>query len=223
MRRLATILLVSAAGWLGFRMRAAVSPAAYPYWGRWLLEVPRPWITRRRLLELLAPAAGERILELGPGTGYYTAAVAGRLGAHGRLDVLDVSEHYLDHTMRTVRGAGHANVIPKRAGGESLPYPDASFDAAYLVTVIGEIPDPAAALRELRRVVRAGGRVVFGETLIDPDYPRLRWLTARAREAGLELERRVGSPLGYFARFTPAPAHGPSADSREEAAHAAAG
>ena len=202
MRPLPTLALAGAGGWFAFRMRAAVSPAAYPYWGRWLLEVPRPWITSRRLLEILEPADGERILEVGPGTGYYTTAVAERLGARGHLDILDVSERYLDHTMERVRRTGCANVTATRADGGSLPYPDDSFDAAYLVTVIGEIRDPQAAMRELGRVVKPGGRVVFGETVIDPDYPRLAWLTARAREAGLDPGRRAGSPLGYFARFT---------------------
>jgi ubiquinone/menaquinone biosynthesis C-methylase UbiE len=119
----------------------------------------------------------------------------------GGVDVLDVSRRYLDHTTDTVRRAGLDNVTPTLGDGRSLPYSENSFDAAYLVTVIGEIRDPPQAIRELRRVVRPGGRIVFGETLIDPDYPRLGWLRERAGEAGLELERRIGSPLGYFARF----------------------
>jgi hypothetical protein len=49
--------------------------------------------------------------------------------------------------------------------------------------------------------VKPDGRIVVGEIFIDPDFPRLGWLVGRALAAGLLLERRTGSPLGYFARF----------------------
>jgi len=49
------------------------------------------------------------------------------------------------------------NIEPMLADARTLPFEDDSFDGAYLVTVLGEIPDQDAALRELRRVVRSGG------------------------------------------------------------------
>ena len=84
-----------------------------------------------------------------------------------------------------------------------LPFPDRSFDAAYLVSVLGEIPDPAAALAELRRVLKPGGRLVIGEIFLDPDFPRFGWLVEQALARGLRLERRSGSTLAYFAEFRP--------------------
>ena len=89
------------------------------------------------------------------------------------------------------------------ADGRSLPYPDATFDAAYLVTVLGEIPEPQAALRELRRVLRPGGRVVVGEVAVDPHVVFPGALERHAAAAGLRLERRDGSAVGYFARLVP--------------------
>jgi ubiquinone/menaquinone biosynthesis C-methylase UbiE len=82
-----------------------------------------------------------------------------------------------------------------------MPYEDASFDGAYLVTVLGEIPDQDSALRELARVVKPGGRVVVGELLGDPHYVTLGHMRLRAAGAGLEYERRVGRAPGFFARF----------------------
>jgi len=201
---LVTTLLLAVAAWFGFRWRAAVAPAAYPYSGRALLELPRPLITSTRLLEILAPEPGERILEIGPGTGYYTLAVADRVGPAGAVEILDVRQTYLDHTMRRARGRGLENVVPTLGDGDSLPYADASFDAAYLVTVLGEIPDPRSALGELFRVLKPSGRLVVGETLIDPDYTSLGTLVRRAGIAGFALERRRGSPVGYYARFVKA-------------------
>ena len=71
--------------------------------------------------------------------------------------------------------------------------------------MLGEIPDPQAALRDLGRMLKPSGRLVVGEIAIDPDFHRRSRLVARARTAGLRLERTAGGPLAYFARFEPEP------------------
>ena len=195
--------MVGCAGWLGLRAWASVRPAAFPHFGWPVLDIPRPLITRRGLLEILDPVAGERILEVGPGTGYYTLPVAARLEPAGALEILDVRQSFLDQTFRRARKRGLTNVVPKLGDGRSLPYPSSCFDAACLITVLGEIPDPEAALGEVRRVLKPAGRLVVGEILIDPDFTTLRWLVRHARAAGLVLERHTGTQVGYFARFRP--------------------
>ena len=173
--------------------------------------MPRPGITRRGLLGILEPAAGERILELGPGTGYYTPSVAARLEPGGVVEIVDVRQSFLDHTVARASRHRLRNVVPTLADGGSLPFPDRSFDAAYLVTVLGEIPDPQAALRDLARVLKPSGRLVVGEIATDPDFHRRSRLVARARTAGLRLDRTTGGPLADFARFTPEPTKAPPA------------
>jgi ubiquinone/menaquinone biosynthesis C-methylase UbiE len=179
------------------------NPSACPYGQRFWVEAPHPFITRPRLREILAPAPGERILEVGPGTGYYALPVASWLAPDGSLSVFDIQQEMLDHTMRRAGEHGIANVNPARGDARDLPYADDTFDAAYLVTVLGEIPDQVQALKELARVVKPGGRVVVGELMGDPHVVTLGKLTERAGQAGLRFERRVGGPLGYFARFAP--------------------
>jgi ubiquinone/menaquinone biosynthesis C-methylase UbiE len=129
-RRPLRALLTARTAWLALRAWAALRPTAFPYFARSILDVPRPLITRRRLLEILAPVHGERILEIGPGTGYYSTRVAARLKPGGTLDILDVGQHFLDHTTKRARAEGLANVIPTLGDGSSLPYPDGCFDAA---------------------------------------------------------------------------------------------
>lgn len=177
-----------------------LNPSACPYNQRFWVQAPHPLITRARLLEALAPHPGERILEVGPGTGYYTLDVARRLG-EGTLEVFDLQQEMLDHVTRRAASAGISNVSPTQGDARRLPYADDRFDAAFLVTVLGEIPDQDAALRELRRVVRTGGRVVVGELFGDPHMVTFGALTRRAQAAGLRVDRRVGPPIGYFARL----------------------
>jgi ubiquinone/menaquinone biosynthesis C-methylase UbiE len=179
-------------------------PSACPYSQRFWVEAPHPFITRARLREILEPAAGERVLDVGPGTGYYGLEVAQWISPGGRLDIFDIQQEMLDHTMRAAAERGLDNLEPTQGDAQDLPYDDASFDAAYLVTVLGEIPDQDAALRELRRVLQPGGRLVVGELLGDPHYVAFGRLRQRAEGAGLRFDRRLGGALGYFARFAPA-------------------
>src|SRR5205807_147736 len=130
--------------------------------------------------------------------------VADWIGPDGRLAIFDLQQEMLDHTMRAAGERGLTNLEPTQGDATQLPYPDASFDAAYLVTVLGEIPDQVAALRELSRVLEPGGRLVVGELMGDPHVVLLGRLKQRAESAGLRFQRRVGGVLGYFARFAPA-------------------
>jgi ubiquinone/menaquinone biosynthesis C-methylase UbiE len=174
-------------------------PSACPYNQRFWVEAPHPFITRARLLEALAPGPGETVLEVGPGTGYYTLDVA---RAVRRLHIFDLQPEMLEHTLRRAREAGVDNVEPRQGDARSLPYRDAMFDAAYLVAVLGEIPDQEAALRELRRVVRPGGRLVVGELFGDPHMVGEQALRRRAAATGWRFERRVGPRFGFFAVLT---------------------
>jgi ubiquinone/menaquinone biosynthesis C-methylase UbiE len=85
----------------------------------------------------------------------------------------------------------------------ALPYEDASMDAVVLTAVLGEIPDRAAALREVRRVLKPHGRLVVGELFGDPHFTSLSALRLEAANAGLIYQMHSGNRLAYFARLTP--------------------
>ena len=194
------LALAGGAATVGVALWWRKNPSACPYSQRFWVEAPHPFITRSRLLATLAPAAGERVLEIGPGTGYYTLDVAERLDG-GTLDIFDIQQEMLDHVMRRAGERGIANVRPCRGDAQALPYESDSFDGAYLVTVLGEIPDQDAALRELARVLKPRGRLVVGELFGDPHMVTSGRLRERAARAGLTFERRAGTPLAFFARF----------------------
>ena len=195
----ATGVVVAAAFWW------RTHPSACPYGQRFWVEAPHPFITRERLRAALEPRAGQTVLEVGPGTGYYTLAVARRLLPEGVLHILDVQPEMLEHTMRRADHAGLTNIQPRQGDARALPYEDGAFHAAYLVAVLGEVPDQDAALRELRRILKPGGRLVVGELFGDPHMVGESTLRRRAAEIDLRFERRIGPRWGYFAVLRKAP------------------
>ena len=204
MRPLRTALLLGAAGTLAAAVWWRRNPSACPYNQRFWVQAPHPFITRARLLEALALAPDERVLEIGPGTGYYTFDIAAALPA-GQIDIFDVQQEMLDHVMRAAEQRGVTNVRATLGDAQDLPYDDDAFDAAVLVTVLGEIPDQDQALREVARVLRPGGRLVVGELFGDPHMVTSGRLRERARGAGLGFDRRLGNPLAFFERFETPP------------------
>ena len=201
MRRL---LALTGLATLGAALWWRKNPSACPYSQRLFIELPHPGITRGRLIEALQPRAGERVLEIGPGTGYYTFEMAGRLDG-GQVDIFDIQQEMIDHVMREANRRGVTNVEPALGDAQSLPYSDDSFDAVVLITVLGEIPDQDRALGEVTRVLKPGGRLIVGEMFVDPHIVTSGQLRERGERAGLSFARRVGSPLAFFARLEKAP------------------
>jgi ubiquinone/menaquinone biosynthesis C-methylase UbiE len=180
------------------------NPSACPYRQRFWVEAPHPIISRERLRSVLRPAPGERLLEIGVGTGYYSLELAEWIRPDGTLELFDLQREFLDHTMRSASARGLDNLVATEGDATDLPYEDGSIDAVILTAVLGEIPDPADALREIHRVLRPSGRLVVGELFGDPHFTTRGSLERMGAAAGLTLEERSGSWFGYFARLVPA-------------------
>jgi ubiquinone/menaquinone biosynthesis C-methylase UbiE len=204
--RARTVLGLAGAATLGAALWWRVNPSACPYGQRFWVEAPHPVVTRDRLRSVLVPAPGERLLEIGPGTGYYTYEMADWVGPEGRVEIFDLQQKFLDHVIRG--SEGRSNIVPTLGDATELPYEDASIDAVVLTAVLGEIPDQGAALREIRRVLKPDGRLVVGELFGDPHFTSLGSLKSRSGEAGLAYREHSGNWFAYFARLAPAQAAG---------------
>lgn len=126
--------------------------------------------------QLLAPLKG-RVLEIGAGTGANLMAYPPTIE---RLVLTDPDQHMVKRLERRMAEVGPANgpSTPEVvvAGVDALPFEDESFDVVVSTLVLCSVPDPAAALAEVRRVLRSAGTLVFLEHVAAEDMPtRLRW------------------------------------------------
>jgi arsenite methyltransferase len=133
----------------------------------------RDLLRRRRLVrEALGAQPGERILDLGCGPGFYVAELLEQVGPEGAVVGVDASPEML--AVAAKRCEAHDNVAFHRGDATAPPVPDASFDAALSVQVLEYVEDVGAALGELHRAVRPGGRVLVW----DVDWATLSWHSA---------------------------------------------
>jgi ubiquinone/menaquinone biosynthesis C-methylase UbiE len=155
----------------------------------------------RRTLERAHVEPGATVLEVGPGTGYFSTEACRMIGPGGRLLCLDIQPPMLAELSKHLRDAGVANAGLILGDASRLPLADDSVDSAYLVAVLGEIPDRPLALRELRRVLRRGGVLSITETLTDPDYQLEDSVRDLCRAVGFEPLEHVRGLLGYMMNF----------------------
>lgn len=113
------------------------------------------------LLACAALAPGDQVLDVACGSGLVTFAAAAAVGPSGRVYGVDLSGQMVEGARRRTRSRGCNNVDFARMDAESLDLPDASFDVALCALGLMYVPDPARAVREMRRMLRPGGRVVL--------------------------------------------------------------
>lgn len=99
---------------------------------------------------------GMRVLDVGCGPGTITVGLAAAV-APGEVVGVDRASRSLEQAQALATERGVANARFESADLHALPFPDASFDAAFLHAVLEHVPDPVAALRSVVRVVRPGG------------------------------------------------------------------
>jgi demethylmenaquinone methyltransferase / 2-methoxy-6-polyprenyl-1,4-benzoquinol methylase len=158
---------------------------------------------RRELVRAIAPAPGERVLDVATGTGM----VAAELLRHGcSVVALDQSPEMLAAARRRF-GAGRERADAERkvelvlGEAEALPFAAASFDALTFTYLLRYVDDPAATMGELARVLRPGARIASLEFGVPPHVPaRLAWRAYTA--VGLPaLGRVVSREWGEVGRF----------------------
>jgi ubiquinone/menaquinone biosynthesis C-methylase UbiE len=124
---------------------------------------------REQFLRALGPRPGERVLDVGSGPGFLAAAIAEAVGSTGAVSGVDISEELL--AVARSHCAHQPWVEFRHADATRLPFADQDFDAAISTQVLEFVRDVPAALAEIHRVLRPGGRAV----IVDTDWDSIVW------------------------------------------------
>ena len=138
-----------------------------------------------------ARGAGERVLEIGPGTGYYTLDMAEWVGPEGTVEIFDIQQEMLDHTMRRAaeRGLDERRPDPGRRDRAALRG-RARWTRSSSPPCSARSPSRRRPARD-PRVLRPDGRLVVGELFGDPHFTTQAALRRQGAEAGLCLRRAL--------------------------------
>jgi arsenite methyltransferase len=141
---------------------------------------------RSRVMDLLQPAAGERILDIGCGGGAFCREIAPLVAPGGSVVGIDIAPAAVDVASRLAAWDDRSVLTFAAADAHLLPFADASFDAAACISVLGFCENPGQVLAEARRVLRPGGRFLVVNS--DEDT---RVYNGRDRELGRRMARAI--------------------------------
>lgn len=174
----------------------------FPHEMSFFLELP--WrnimLSPQELVARLSLTSESRVLEVGAGSGFYSSAVAGRV-SEGCLTVLDLQPEMLKKAAEKLEAEGLSNVGYALADAGRLPFREHTFDALFLVAVLGEIANRNSFLTEARRVLKPRGLLSISEHLPDPDFSSSAKVRSMIESAGFEFFKLYGRRWAYTANF----------------------
>jgi len=154
-----------------------------------------------RTLERMRLEPGQSILEIGPGPGRLLIPASFRILPGGRATGIDVQPKMIERLTARAKAAGAGNLTAQVGDATRLELPDGNFDLVFMCTVLGEVPDRAAAIAECARVLRPGGTLAITEIIGDPHYQSRSKVKRLAEAVGLSWLGEEGNWRIYTARY----------------------
>lgn len=183
-------------------LRRIFRRGVYPHQMAWVLDLPaRRFIcSPRKHADRLPIGERSTVLELGPGSGYYSIEVARRI-PKGHLELFDIQQEMLEKCRSKFQAAGINNVGYTLGNGSDPPFKENTFDVVYMVTVFGEIEDQTSCLTGIKRILKPGGSLSISEHYPDPDFTSLSEVKEAAISAGFKFTYSLGRRWSFTANF----------------------
>lgn len=163
-------------------------------WSDWLLGT-------QTTLDRIGIKPGQKVLEIGPGPGRLLIPAAKRVLPGGEVIGLDIQPGMLVRLNARAARAGISNLTAVLGDATQPHFPPESFDMIFLVTVLGEIPDREAALRQCHSALKPGGLLSITEIFPDPHYQFRATVRHLGGTAGFQLKEMRGAWYFFTANF----------------------
>jgi cyclopropane fatty-acyl-phospholipid synthase-like methyltransferase len=158
-----------------------------PVWLRWLVELDNPFTKINRsdvIVQHLDLQPGMTVLDIGCGPGRLTIPVARQVGQQGEVVAVDIQPGMLRRAQEKAQAANLTNIRFLQVGMGEGKLGRSQSDRSLLITVLGEIPDREAALKEIYDALKPGGILSVTEIIFDPHF--------QSRDTVLRLAGAVG-------------------------------
>lgn len=165
-----------------------------------LLPIRNIFISPGQLIERLELQNDSMVLEIGPGPGYFSAKVARKL-PQGKLFIADIQQEMLDYAKKRLTRKKIFNVEYHLCNGTTLPFPEDFFDVIFMVTVLGEIENKQAYIREFKSVLRTNGILSISEQAGDPDKLERKEIEKMFEGSGFRFDSFHGTAKNFTINF----------------------
>jgi SAM-dependent methyltransferase len=195
---LLTVAVLACAGvWLGWRGFSRRRSLPCPAWLSWMVDNPLSMRRTSSAVSHLQLAPGMNVLDAGCGPGRLSVPIAEAVAPQGKVLAVDVQPDMLRRARAKAARTSLSNIEFLHAALGEGKLPRAQFDRAVLSTVLGEIPDRVAALREIHAALKPGGFLLVNEVVGDPHYQSVAKVKVLAGEAGFRIGMYRGNRLAF--------------------------
>lgn len=200
---LGLLLLVLVVAGLCLRLMSRLRPRPCPTWLALTLErlLPQRLIDPQDTLDRMKLRPGQRVLEVGPGTGRVLIAAAQRVLPGGEVVGIEIQSGMLEQLKVRAERMGISNLTIIMGDAMQPHVPPESFDVVYLCGTLGEIPDRKAALQQCHAAIKPGGQLSITEIFPDPDYQSRSTVRRLAEASGFRLREVQGPWYCFTANF----------------------
>lgn len=175
-----------------------------PSWLGWLLELDNPLAKIHKAKSIVSNLdfkEGMSVIDIGCGPGRVTIPLAKAVGPSGKVTAMDIQFGMLERTKAKATALNLTNITFLQAGIGEGRLVNNTYDRVVLVTVLGEIPDQKAAIREIYNALKPGGILSITEMIFDPHFQRRSTVRQLACVVGFREKHCFGNSLVYTINF----------------------